>query len=292
MTDNNPYTILATQSIHDRPQNGTPRPIIIKGQYMDFDWVLVALTFIIILVCIGLLAYSISNQPPQTPIASVIQKCQPGECATNIYNGVKTCPDSNTGIMTFDPTYQVCNSASVCTNSSTPYAVQNDGSVSLDGTCPIDTDCRCISRPQCGLYTLTAFQVINGNAYNTVKGQRMTLAQISSYNTGNSVSNVTPIQYDDVLSTFCAIPNSWVDRMGGVCERGELSYLAIDPSNFTLEQANNTPLSCMQGLVCSAPDQTQVWNSKVNQISCVNLCPSGQKPIWNDGSNQLECKDV
>jgi len=74
-----PYRVQQLPSIHDRPQNGDPRPLIIKGQYVDFDWVLVALTLIIIFVFLGWLAYTLTNQPPAPPPAAT-QLCPAGQC--------------------------------------------------------------------------------------------------------------------------------------------------------------------------------------------------------------------
>lgn len=285
-----PYVISPEKSIHDRENT---RPIVIKGQYVDFDWVLVALSFIIILISIGWILFIISNQPPKPPAnTDTTQTCPVGQCSTNIYNGVKTCPETNQDIVIYDPTYQVCNDTTMCNSGSTPYAVQNDGGVSLDGVCPVDTDCRCVSRLQCADNIVTVFQSRNGNPFTTVNGQRLILNQISSFNNGVGFTSEPPIQYDDPISTFCAIPNSWVDRMGGVCQRGELAYLPADLNNFNLAEANNTPLGCVQGLRCPKADQTQVWNPQVNQIACINLCPANQKPVWNPNVNQLECVNV
>lgn len=288
MDDYSPYVVGHTQSIHDRENL---RPIVIKGQYIDFDWVLVALSFIIIFICLGWILFTIFNQPPKTENNND-QFCPVGQCATNFFNGVKTCPLTNQDNVIYDPTFQVCNDRSVCTSGSTPYAVQNDGDVSLDGICPVDSDCRCVARPQCGDQVLTVFQVRNGNPFSTLNGQRLIINQISSFDNGVGFSSEPPIQYDDPLSTFCAIPNSWVDRIGGVCQRGELAYLPTDPNNFDLAQANNAPLACVQGVPCTSPDQTQIWNSTVNQIGCVNLCPMNQKPVWNPNTNQLECHNL
>src|SRR5690606_26774803 len=101
----------------------------------------------------------------------------------------------------------------VCDNPGLPYALWSDGSTDINGICERNTQCRCLSRPQCSQDIVTTFNTVNGNNYNTLVGQRIQFIQeaSSSNMSGQSLS------YDNPSTTFCKVPLSWINRSSPGC---------------------------------------------------------------------------
>jgi len=229
---------------------------------------------ILITLMIVLLIYWIVSAP--APITNVLT-CPPGECLTNVYNGIKTCPPTNTETISGDYQVNVCNPPHGCTSPRTPYAVKPDQSTDLAGVCVSNDICRCTNRPQCAEYILSYFSYENGNPFLGVTefipfstdpfaGQRVVFPSVT---TGTDIlgqiQREPPLQYNNPVSAFCAIPPAWLPRAVS-CPRGTLAYLPLDPSAFDRGQLNITPLACVRGSACP-PGTIAYWTGKA--VACL-----------------------
>lgn len=238
------------------------------------EGILILTSGILILFMIILILYWIRSAP--NSVTNTLQ-CGPGECLTNIYNGIKTCPEPGQTI-SGDPAINVCNPASGCALGRTPFAVQPDGSTSVSGQCAGDI-CRCVSKPQCANYITSYFTYVNGNPFlgatetipgvnDPFSGQRVLFPAITSYtNVLGQVISEPPLTYDNPSTGFCAIPSSWLGRVqGGGCPRGVLAYLPENPGTFNAGELDITPVGCVQGSPC--PTGIAYWNG--TGVACLN----------------------
>ncbi|MEM3063362.1 MAG: hypothetical protein QW303_07455 [Nitrososphaerota archaeon] len=224
--------------------------------------------------------------------------CLPGQCATNLQNGFKSCPVDIQEVITIDPLKEVCNSASICDNPLTPYAVQSDGSTDFNGVCESGIKCPCVRFGQCSNYILSAFKVDNGIPYQSITSQRITFSQSSIL---LNTSDTPPIQFSDIGNTFCSIPFSWLalskpgcnfinasnisysdvlacmgmpngcnNFLGNPCLRGTLAFLSSDSSSMTQGDIFNTPVACVRGKPCPC-NQVAIFDTNLNAIVCREL---------------------
>lgn len=269
-------------SINDR--DGL-RPIQVKGDQTS-SWVIIIISILLLLLFWAFIIFIIRRAP--TPIQTVLQ-CAPGQCVTDVLTGVKTCPADNTDIVTIDPTTQVCNSPFTCENTRTPYALQSDGSTNADGVCQPNVECNCVTKPQCGYYVTSIFNVQNGNAFQAIEPQRIVFEQsTTSLSSSNNFVSQPPYPLTSSTTQFCAIPNDWLTRTWpsvlvpnydptqpintqlGSCLAGVIAYVPENPNTFICSDLPTTPLSCVQGELCS-PGTTPVWNSLTYELNCLQL---------------------
>jgi hypothetical protein len=118
------------------------------------DYSIISTMILIVLIFWILVLITLYNN---APAPTYFLPCDPGECATNIYNGEKRCLDDITTSIVYDPTYEVCNKKTSCNNPMTKYAVQEDGSTNSDGICPDGITCKCIKKPRCSTSILATF---------------------------------------------------------------------------------------------------------------------------------------
>lgn len=245
---------------------------------------------IVVVFFIYLLALALTSSPRVVGVPPI--PCQPGQCATNIFNGEKSCPPQDQ-IALIDPSFQVCNSPNVCDNQLTPYALQDDGSAISSGTCQPGVTCRCLRQPQCADYIVSIFESINGNPFTTLEGSHTAFTQTSNGvdpNTGQIVS-VPPIPYTDPLTSFCTVPLEWLNRSAPGCNFaaemtlnsliecmdrdeaclvGTLAFLAVNPDTFTSANINTTPLACVRGVACPS-GQVAIWNNSLGEVVCKTI---------------------
>lgn len=196
--------------------------------------------------------------------------CSPGQCVTNIYSGIKTCPSNNEDIMSINPSIEVCNSPFVCDNPITPFAVQSDGSTNIDGICPTGVRCRCVRRQFCAEYVTAYFTAVNGNPYQPISDQRITFEQIPYYNNAaGNFDQTPPLSPGD--NDFCAVPREWVQQerlYPSNCLRGVLAYIPQNPSTFSRTDLDTTPLSCVIGPQCPS-ESIAYWDNRVSAVRCL-----------------------
>lgn len=230
-------------------------------------------------------------QQPSTSDGIFLETCVPGQCPTNIFNGVKRCPEDLNQSSTAQVGIEVCNSAFACENVETPFAVQGDQSTNLSGLCPLGVQCRCLRPQQCSEFTVAYFKTSQGNPFLPPQGQRLTFEQLTTYTNVLGEDVITPpFQIGRDPTSFCTISNEWVSRITpSKCLQGVLAYVPDDPGNFDFNAAVATPLSCMVGTDCQFLDERAVWDNRINQTTCKLLCKKGQRPFWNEENNNLEC---
>lgn len=283
---------------------------IVTVQDDTADIVLPLLSIIIVLFFIAIILWLIFKNPAPDIVkknGKVYLSCEPGQCVTNIFTGVKTCSDNNTQTLLYDPEYQTCNSQYTCESQVTPFAVQIDGSTNISGVCPEGVVCRCLREPQCATEITVPFQSQNGNPYQSIVGQTTTFSQVYGYvdKNGDVLPNQpVKIPRDQSSNVFCSISNDWLPRIWPKeCAIGTLAYYPNNPSNFNLAKANITPLACVIGESCSLPTETAVWDSRIGQVFCYELCTQPSTcidgtqstclaPIWSPSEGQLTCQAI
>lgn len=273
------------RSILDRDYS-IPSPIYTEEDATP-GYILVIVTILILVVGWGLLVYWAISSPRLNP--KVVIDCPLGQCATNLVNGSKRCPEFPQTPVQVDPTIEVCNLPYACQNPLTPYALQADGSTNLDGRCPEGIQCRCLRNPQCADYITSTFVTASGNPYLPLAGQQVTFRQ-----------NLTSEGYNNPETTFCSVPIYWLNRstpgcnfatnftyrdivqcMGlprsctvdikaNPCLLGTLAYLPKDGANFGCSDIRTTPVACVQGTSCDC-GQIAIWDNQLGQTICRSL---------------------
>lgn len=224
------------------------------------DTLLVALTFCILgLFFLFIFILWIRNSSSSSPAL-----CQTGYCATNIFNGIKRCPESDSQIE-FTSGIEVCNPRFSC-EGQTPYSVQEDESTRNDGRCPEGIECRCVRTPFCPNYVSSTFTVVGGDPYTPFEGKRISVVQNSGFvNVLNVSSTIPPLQLTDNVTNFCSVPSSWLPHLWPQeCQRGTLAYLTENVADFSTER---DPLTCVSYPAC--PSGTNVFETKSNQMHCL-----------------------
>src|ERR1044071_1736631 len=100
--------------------------------------ILPLIVLIVFIIFIGgmlylLISSGFQTTNPQDPVSSdnrqqLMIQCPPGDCATNLISGFKTCPSTSTQTISVNPAQDVCNSPFLCDNLLTPYSLNSDGS--------------------------------------------------------------------------------------------------------------------------------------------------------------------
>lgn len=258
------------------PEDPTPVDILVL-----LSGIFIILFFIwLVYLMISSVPLVIGEAPVSCPIAS---------CATNIYNGQKTCLGPN-DVVEANPSYQVCNSSTLCDNSITPYALQNDGSTNVSGVCEPGIICRCLSQPQCPDFIVATFNTINGNPYTTLDGTRTAFVQSNiTTNSAGFPSNIPPLKYQNPLTSFCSIPADFLPRASpgcnsisgavtaenlqqcfntnSACKTGTLAFIPEDINLFNSNTINSTPLGCVRGVPCEQ-GQVAVWDRQFGGTVC------------------------
>lgn len=300
-------------SIRDRD---APRPIKVTPDKSADTIIPLILLIVIIVFLVWMLVLLIMSgfqtTSPENPVAtdnrSVANNtfiCPPGQCATNLLSGFKTCPTDNGLAVPFNPQSEVCNDRFLCTNPLTPFAVQSDGSTNINGVCEPNTACPCVNQSRCPEYILSAFTTRNGNPYVSLDGQRITFPQISNYVDNNGeIIDTPPIQYRDPATTFCSAPMAWLpfanpgcnfipsDRansmtyddilicmglpnqcdggLGNACLSGTLSYITDNPESLTQQNIDRAQVGCVRG----------------------DPCPCGMASIYDTNFGGIVCRDI
>jgi hypothetical protein len=129
------------------------------------DWLLPIMTLIIVIIFTSVLLILVRSE--LFPV-SLTDKCKPGTCVTNIYNGDKDCIN-----LVYDKSYQTCNDIDSCTSSDTPclYYDTTIGTVCpgekryIDngGICPKNSPlgCKCSALKYCPIYSTVYFEEVS-----------------------------------------------------------------------------------------------------------------------------------
>jgi len=247
---------------------------------------IIVLTVVIIGSFIIYLLILVFNDVPPATIA----ECLPDRCATNIVSGVKRCPPPGESI-TYNTDIEVCNSRFVCDSSVTPLAVQLDGSTNIDGICPNDVECRCLTSGNNTVptYIVSTYKGINGNPYTSLANQRLTFTQ-------DLIPPLTEIP--NITSDFYSTPSTWLARSSPGCFDFPISInfesSSADTQRESLKKCFNDINPCLQGALAYIPtNESQQINS--NQLNFMGLSCVRAKPcisqLDNDGRNYILIRD-
>lgn len=238
-------------------------------------------TFILVAALVVFLVFLILKQKTQNSEAL----CPAGQCPTNLYSGIKTCPSNKTDMLQYNPAFEVCNPPNLCTSNLTPFAVQTDFSAVSGLGCPNNSTCNCVTKAQCPNYILSYFVADNGNPAQSLSGQRLIFNQQIEYTQANGViSNTPPLQLLDTSVEFCELSLPLVTRIAPIpckdpsltsnvvqcfsdnpCIRGQLAFV----STSTDINLNNTPVGCVNFSACPT-GELLVFNPETGQGTCIN----------------------
>ena len=252
-----------------------PRKIIVPPDPVP-AYLLGFISIILILAFLLWLLFVIKNGAEE----DVALTCAPGQCVTNIFNGIKTCPDQENQSLVLDPETEVCNSPFVCENPRTPFAVQLDGSTRLS-LCEKNVKCRCLQKPQCSTFTTSTFSIDLGNPFQSPEQQKFSLLQKTDFeNLAMNIIPEPPFSLESETRDFCQIPREWlpfvwpsvVDEDGDLtsCLKGSMAFFPEDPENFntTEDVLNETLLSCVIGGQCPK-GKIPFFDTRVNKLRCI-----------------------
>src|SRR5436853_7041002 len=118
------------------------------------DIIIPLIILLIFIAFLGWMSYLLISSgfmstTPANPVASdrrveTTFACAPGQCATNLVSGFKTCPTDPNASINVNPAVSVCNGRFVCDNPLTPNALQSDLSTNLNGICEQGVECPCL----------------------------------------------------------------------------------------------------------------------------------------------------
>lgn len=296
-------------SILDRDQQ---RTIMVESD--DAPAIILPLIVLIVFIAfIGWMLYLLiisgfKTTSPEDPVSSDTRTqtnimCAPGQCATNLQSGFKSCPTNEQDRIAVNPAQDVCNSPFVCDNPLTPFAVQSDGSTNINGICEPNTTCPCLRVSQCPEYIISVFTTSNGNPYQTLAGQRITFPQESSYvSIGGVQTDQPPIQFNNPATTFCAASLSFLPLSNPGCNFTS----AADGNSMNLNDlllcmgsvrgcSGLLGSPCLQGtlaILSNNPDDIVSQNLQQYQYACVRgePCPCGQVAIFDTNFGGIVCR--
>jgi hypothetical protein len=267
-----------------------PPPSSKIGKDLTAPFVIAAVVLIIfILFWIGFM-HGIEKTPP---VSQVFFQCARGQCATNIYNGEKRCPQNEQESVIYNAGFETCNSRFTCESILTPYALLANGGVNELGVCETGTICRCLRKPQCPIETMVVFTMTNGSIYlQDASTSRTLFVQTPLAYQGDTGA---PFTFDDTNTQFCAIKAIHLNRVApGACVFAN-----------SLAPTTNEVVSCMQrnpcltGVMAFAPTNRDAISSV--PVACVpglrnsdgsGPCVGTQVAVWNTQLGTLSCFDT
>lgn len=267
----------------------------------------IAITLVVIIIFIVFLGWIghklISTNFEKTPQSfggtNFSITCSPGQCATDIRTGVKTCLPDITQSITVDPAVSVCNSRFFCDNPLTPYAQLYDGSTTSSGVCDTDVMCSCLKEPYCPSYVVSLFTSSNGNPYQDVQGQKILFPQESLY-VGSTGPNLNPPFPLSDPTQFCFASTSWLTLSNPGCPMftGAMNY---DQIVYCMGGAMGCSglhsTACLQGTLAMIADDSGTVTRDTVELStfaCVRgePCPCGTLAIFDRQFGQVVCRKL
>lgn len=262
---------------------------------------------IILLIFIGFFGFLIylliSSQFVQSPLVQDSEgqtsritdvptlPCPVDQCATSLITGLKRCPPPGEQIDSY-PAIEVCNSAFLCDNIVTPYAVRSDGSASSSGVCDtiagLPTTCSCQRRPTCQSYLTSMYQSTGGSASNPLAGQRISFIQVPAFQASGVPNSYTP------GSQFCTVPLSWLPLAGcGFVPGGFTNTMDRAALQTCMDLGN----ACQTGILAAITPNSEKFGTESNdvqevQYGCVvgTKCPSGKLTVYDTSLGEIVCR--
>ena len=240
------------------------------------DGILLPVVTILIVLSFLIFAILATIADTSVPDATADITCPSGQCSVNIFSGEKICPDDDQTSITFDPLTEVCSNRTDCSNSRLPFAVSADGSTKEIGSpnisaCDDDTECKCVSDPQCPDYVTSYYVISNQDTSQALSSSRTVFTQSNLYQpdlTGVLPSNSPPFILTDPLNNTCTINQNVLDNSKlwpNECIVGTLAYISEDSD--LIEDVEDLPLSCVIGSSCT--EGVTVYDRSLGRIVCV-----------------------
>lgn len=231
--------------------------------------------------------YLIYRNPPHP---KYYLNCNPGQCATNLYNGEKRCGINSAEGILYDPFYEVCNSKYYCDNKDTPYALLGNGSTNVYGVCEPETTCRCLKHPQCSINSLVVFSSFTSSNFENIKYFQSSLP--SQGYIGNSII------YSNNSTQHCFIDAFSLNRL--IPRTPKCNFISPTISNIANCINENPCIIGMMALIPSSLDNLIINPFTISEIpiGCVPLikdnisktnCPSNQIPVWDYSKDNVKC---
>lgn len=269
----------------------------------DPNLVISIIVIMVLLITFLVMLYLIARNNFQTVSGAIAQGqtdllCQPGQCATNLLTGLKSCPANINDSVLVDPATAVCNSPFICDNPVTPFALNSDGSTNISGICEPGVTCPCVSYQSCPDFITSVFSTVNGNPYTNLPGQRITFPQLTSYAGVDGLTDQPPIALTVPSTTFCTVPIDWLtfstpgcnfvdsftmtyeqltacmglpSACNGVtanpCLQGNLAFVTPDSANIGIADINFTPVGCVAGPTCPC-GEVALYDTKLGGVIC------------------------
>lgn len=269
------------------------------------DYILVAISLILLILFWVWVMYVLRDNPP---VSQVYFQCPLGMCATNIYNGEKRCPVSSTDSVTYDASYETCNSRYTCESSLTPYALSTDGSTNSLGVCDTLNICRCLRYPQCSPETCVLFNMTNGSTYvDTTTSSRVVWTQTPLSSQGFAGSQI--LTFSNPNTQTCAIKAYHLNRLSpGACIFVDPDAPTTQEVRICLQQTNPCvvgvaafhPINVSQ-FVLNAQNTDAIYTIPVACVPGVRnealpagtyYCSGTSLPVWDSATASVICYDV
>jgi len=253
----------------------------------------------VFLAWIFYLALTSPRAPPPEPVPAttgatvtagrVFLPCSPGQCALNLFNGVKRCPEQYGSILA-DAAVEVCAGEFVCDSAFAPFAVQEDGSTTYSGICPPGSPCPCSRSVRCPEYIVAGFRL-----------QEETQKRRSYFTQFTQIQGPpSSIEISNPSQEFCSAPFSWLAVSSPGCPgaaNGD-SQSIIQCMGMPLACSGATVSTCSQGTLALLPDKPlyQLTESDLftSQYGCVRgqPCPCGLLAVWDRQSGSVVCSKL
>jgi len=243
---------------------------------MNYDIaIFIAIIFIIAIICLWLGSIMYADPPIQSVVgttgtSTITRRCLPGQCAINIYSGVKRCPVRAIDVEHASITSELCSSEFICDNVSAPIAIDDRGVAIIGSTCPSGVTCQCLSGQYCGEHIMSYFQ-----PFWSTQDPLTKYAQSTTVKDVLGKTHTTPPFYIPKGQGVCTIsPTLYKDYSldTGSCLFGTMAYY---PESGSTVGGLTTPLACVRGMPCDRNrDLTAVWNPSFNRIDCKEVVDS------------------
>jgi len=196
--------------------------------------------------------------------ASAYRQCLPGQCAVNIYSGVKRCPTNNVNRQNAIVGLEICSSKFLCDNPAAPFAIDDRGLALGGSVCPSGVACQCLPDQYCGDNIMTYFSPFWSSQDVTTKfGQKTTVTDVLG-----KVHSTPPYLIPQGSGQCTLQPERYASKALDTtsCLFGTMAYF---PNSSATVDGLTTPLACVRGKPCGS-GYTAVWNNSRDAIDCVN----------------------
>lgn len=241
------------------PDGRIPKPFLVNNRDNDYTLYILSAVLILFFWCWILWHYTASEE-------EAFGQCNQGECATNVSTGQKRCPNDANSYLLYDLKTEVCNPATSCTSSRTPYAINTDGSFNADGICEKNFTCRCSAKVGCPNFTEVLFTRTSstGKLYSPDFYFTQTIRDSDQ-------------QFENILESSCFIQITDTSRLNvGSCG-------AINNIDDVLECMKENP--CISGNLTFVPEKGKTFDLNHDSFITSMACIAG--PQCDDNSFAL-----